>query len=85
MVKLSGFPLMLQAAVLDGVAFDPFMFHQDGLPAPEAKREQRGMWGGSFKEPWNYRFAGGQVEGRKVVRTIEARRQALRQRDPLHC
>src|SRR6476661_1590666 len=26
---------MLQAAVLDGVAFDPFSFHQDGLPAPE--------------------------------------------------
>jgi endonuclease YncB( thermonuclease family) len=50
----------------------------------EAKREQRGMWGGSFKEPWNYRPAGGQVEGRKVVRTIEARRQAPRQRDPLH-
>jgi endonuclease YncB( thermonuclease family) len=21
----------------------------------EAKREQRGMWAGSFKEPWNYR------------------------------
>jgi hypothetical protein len=21
----------------------------------EAEREQRGMWGGSFKEPWNYR------------------------------
>ena len=26
---------MLQAAVLDGVAFDPFSFHQDGLPALE--------------------------------------------------
>jgi len=26
---------MLQAAVLDGVAFDPFSFHQDGLAAPE--------------------------------------------------
>jgi hypothetical protein len=26
---------MLQAAVLDGVAFDPFSFQQDGLPAPE--------------------------------------------------
>ena len=26
---------MLQAAVLEGVAFDPFSFHQDGLPAPE--------------------------------------------------
>jgi hypothetical protein len=24
------------------------------MPAPEAKREQRGMWGDSFKEPWNY-------------------------------
>ena len=29
---------MLEAAVLDGVAFDPFSFHQDGLPAPEATR-----------------------------------------------
>ena len=37
-LRLSGFPLMLQAAVLDGVAFDPFSFHQDGLPAPEATR-----------------------------------------------
>ena len=26
---------MLQAAVLDGVAFDHFSFHQDGLPASE--------------------------------------------------
>ena len=26
---------MLQAAVLDGVAFDPFSFLQDGVPAPE--------------------------------------------------
>jgi hypothetical protein len=25
MVKLIGFPLMLQAAVLNGVAFDPFL------------------------------------------------------------
>ena len=66
MVKLSGFPLMLQAAVLDGVAFDPFLYHQDDLPAPEAKREQRGMWGGSFKEPWNYRAcrrSGGRPKG----------------------
>jgi endonuclease YncB( thermonuclease family) len=32
----------------------------------EAKREQRGMWGGSFKEPWNYRAcrrSGGRPEG----------------------
>src|SRR5258708_7366197 len=29
---------MLQAAVLDGVAFDPFSFHQDGLPAPDHAR-----------------------------------------------
>jgi hypothetical protein len=26
---------MLQAAVLDWVAFDPFSFQQDGLPASE--------------------------------------------------
>jgi hypothetical protein len=26
---------MLQAAVLDGVAFDPFSVQQDGLPPPE--------------------------------------------------
>jgi hypothetical protein len=34
-VKLSGFLLMLQAAVLDGILFDPFSFQQDGLSAPE--------------------------------------------------
>jgi endonuclease YncB( thermonuclease family) len=32
----------------------------------EAKREQRGMWSGSFREPWNYRACrrtGGRPEG----------------------
>jgi hypothetical protein len=32
---LSSFSLMLEAAVLNGVAFS---FHQDSLPAPEATR-----------------------------------------------
>ena len=26
---------MFQSSLFDGVAFDPFTFHQDGLPAPE--------------------------------------------------
>lgn len=32
---LSRFGRMVQAALFDGVAFDPFVFAQDGLAAPE--------------------------------------------------
>ena len=32
---LSGFGLVVQAAVSDGVSFDPFAFEQDGLAASE--------------------------------------------------
>tara|TARA_R110000787_G_scaffold82392_1_gene178044 strand:- start:615 stop:845 length:231 start_codon:yes stop_codon:yes gene_type:complete len=32
---LSRFCIVLQAALLDGVSFDPFALEQDGLAAPE--------------------------------------------------
>ena len=34
-VDLSRFGVMVQAALSDGVSFDPFTFEQDGLAAPE--------------------------------------------------
>ena len=32
---LCGLNVVLQAAIVDGVAFDPFPFHEDGLAASE--------------------------------------------------
>jgi len=78
MVKLSGFPLMLQAAVLDGVAFDPFWFHQDGLPAPKQSASKAACGAAASKSLGVIELAGGQAEGRKVVRMIEARQQTTR-------
>lgn len=34
-VDLSGFGLVVQATLSDGISFDPFAFNQDGLAAPE--------------------------------------------------
>jgi endonuclease YncB( thermonuclease family) len=41
----------------NGLALDWPQYSKGGYAAAqaEAKREQRGMWSGSFKEPWNYR------------------------------
>jgi endonuclease YncB( thermonuclease family) len=43
--------------VRKGLALDWPQYSKGGYAdaQAEAKREQRGMWGGSFKEPWNYR------------------------------
>jgi endonuclease YncB( thermonuclease family) len=43
--------------VRNGLALDWPQYSKGGYAAAqaEAKREQRGMWGGIFKEPWNYR------------------------------
>jgi endonuclease YncB( thermonuclease family) len=54
--------------VRNGLALDWPQYSKGGYAAAqaEAKREQRGMWSGSFKEPWNYRAcrrAGGRPEG----------------------
>jgi endonuclease YncB( thermonuclease family) len=54
--------------VRNGLALDWPQYSKGGYAdaQAEAKREQRGMWGGSFKEPWNYRAcrrAGGRPEG----------------------
>jgi endonuclease YncB( thermonuclease family) len=54
--------------VRNGLALDWPQYSKGGYAAAqaEAKREQRGMWGGSFKEPWTYRACrrlGGRPEG----------------------
>lgn len=43
--------------VRNGLALDWPQYSQGGYSEAqaEAKRERRGMWIGSFKEPWNYR------------------------------
>jgi endonuclease YncB( thermonuclease family) len=43
--------------VRSGLALDWPRYSKGGYTEAqaEAKREQRGMWAGSFKEPWNYR------------------------------
>lgn len=43
--------------VRNGLALDWPQYSKGGYAAAqiEAKRDQRGVWGGSFKEPWNYR------------------------------
>lgn len=43
--------------VRNGLALDWPKYSKGGYADAqvEAKREQRGMWAGSFKEPWNYR------------------------------
>jgi endonuclease YncB( thermonuclease family) len=43
--------------VRNGLALDWPQYSKGGYAAAqaEAKREQRGMWAGNFKEPWNYR------------------------------
>jgi endonuclease YncB( thermonuclease family) len=43
--------------VRNGFAIDWPQYSKGGYAAAqgEAKREQRGMWAGSFKEPWRYR------------------------------
>ncbi len=43
--------------VRNGLALDWPQYSKGGYAAAqaEAKREQRGMWTGSFKEPWTYR------------------------------
>ena len=43
--------------VRNGLALDWPQYSNGGYAdaQAEAKREQRGMWAGSFKEPWNYR------------------------------
>jgi endonuclease YncB( thermonuclease family) len=43
--------------VRNGLALDWPQYSKGGYAdaQAEAKREQRGMWAGSFKEPWNYR------------------------------
>jgi endonuclease YncB( thermonuclease family) len=53
--------------VRNGLALDWPQYSKGGYAdaQTEAKREQRGLWGGSFKEPWNYRAcrrSGGRVE-----------------------
>lgn len=54
--------------VRNGLALDWPQYSKGGYAdaQAEAKRERRGMWSGSFKEPWNYRAcrrAGGRPEG----------------------
>jgi endonuclease YncB( thermonuclease family) len=54
--------------VRNGLALDWPQYSKGGYATAqaEAKREQRGMWTGSFKEPWTYRAcrrAGGRPEG----------------------
>jgi endonuclease YncB( thermonuclease family) len=39
--------------VRNGLALDSPQYSKDGYT--DAKREQRGMWDGSFREPWVYR------------------------------
>jgi endonuclease YncB( thermonuclease family) len=43
--------------VRNGLALDWPQYSKGGYAAAqaEAKREQRGMWAGNFKEPWTYR------------------------------
>jgi endonuclease YncB( thermonuclease family) len=43
--------------VRNGLALDWPQYSRGGYAAAEseAKREQRGLWAGSFKAPWNYR------------------------------
>jgi len=53
--------------VRNGFALDWPQYSKGGYAAAqaEAKREQRGMWAGSFMEPWTYRAcrrAGGRPE-----------------------
>jgi endonuclease YncB( thermonuclease family) len=53
--------------VRNGLALDWPQYSKGGYAdaQAEAKHEQRGMWGGSFKEPWNYRAcrrSGGRAE-----------------------
>jgi endonuclease YncB( thermonuclease family) len=57
--------------VRNGLALDWPQYSKGGYAAAqaEAKREPRGMWTGSFTEPWTYRVADGQVEARKAVQT----------------
>lgn len=54
--------------VRNGLALDWPRYSKGGYAdaQAEAKHEHRGMWGGSFKEPWNYRAcrrARGRPEG----------------------
>ena len=42
--SLSGFDLMLQAALPDGVAFDPFSHVEDFLAAPEVRFNKTRQW-----------------------------------------
>jgi endonuclease YncB( thermonuclease family) len=54
--------------VRNGLALDWPRYSKGGYAEAqvEAKREGRGMWSGSFKEPWNYRAcrrSGGRPEG----------------------
>lgn len=54
--------------VRNGLALDWPLYSKDSYAAAqnEAKQEQRGMWIGSFKEPWTYRAcrrSGGRPEG----------------------
>jgi endonuclease YncB( thermonuclease family) len=54
--------------VRNGLALDWPQYSKGGYATAqvEAKREHRGMWSGSFKEPWNYRAcrrSGGRPEG----------------------
>jgi endonuclease YncB( thermonuclease family) len=54
--------------VRNGLALDWPQYSKGGYAGAQAnaKREQRGIWAGSFKEPWNYRAcrrSGGRPEG----------------------
>lgn len=49
----------MSVCTVGGTALDWPQYSEGGYAATqaEAKREQRGMWAGRFKEPWTYRGA----------------------------
>jgi endonuclease YncB( thermonuclease family) len=61
--------------VRNGLALDWPKYSKGGYAAAqiEAKREGRGVWSGSFVEPWLYRNAGAQAEVYSLVPTIRMR------------
>ena len=50
-MMLCGLPMMQQAAVLDGLSFDPFSFEQDGVASAEVNIGRRQVADGLVVAP----------------------------------